>query len=167
MKPLTLGLVVAFVLVLLGRRGSPLSYERMTKSSTAQRYGVSNEAPAHLRSRLRGLAIVAGALEGVGARVTSAYRSPIVNAIIKFEQDNPGTTPDVGSLAPSASTRPHVAAIALDLGVGNAGSVASARQALTRSGFESIVTSTLDEGNHLHVQFDASALEALDDGVRI
>lgn len=156
------GLVIAalIALLLLARRGQAFSYARVIRSQTAAKYGVSNEAPPHLRPRLRGLAIVAGA---IGEPINSLYRSPIVNALVDFENENPGSTADPALITPSSSTRPHVQGRSLDL---DGPSIDACRERLRRSGFESIVTSTLDEGNHLHVQFDAAALEALDDGVR-
>lgn len=143
----------------------PLTFARMQKSGTAAAYGLDNTIPAALQARARGLAIVGGDLEALGLIVTSVYRSPVVNAVLYFIERNPGQSPDVASLPPRMTT--HAQARALDLGVRSSGlSPAELRARLEASAHAGIVSRVIDEGDHLHVEFDASALEALDDGVR-
>lgn len=165
------GLLVAGALLLLlgGRRGVPFTFKQIARSSAASLLGIDNSVPAHLHARARGLCIVAGDLRARGLIITSAYRSPMLNAAIAFMNANPGVTPDLSQIAPSSESRPHVACIALDLDrVPN--DIARTRSLMLSSPHAHAVRNEggqgLNEGNHLHVEFDAGYLESLDDGVR-
>jgi hypothetical protein len=180
-----LGKVLAGVAVLLllkgGRRGMPVSFARMESSSTARKYGLDNTIPPHLRGRARGLAIVAGRIEASGLKCTSFYRSPMVNAVLKFEQDNPGATPDPALLTPRNTK--HAQCVALDVGSNTNGVPAPEirRRIFALAGVAEFInpagaggggliefdrTGSIDPNEHVHFEFDPLALEALDDGVR-
>jgi hypothetical protein len=178
--------VLAGVLVLVllkgGRRGMPVSFARMESSSKAREYGIDNTIPVHLRGRARGLAIIAGRIEAAGLKCTSFYRAPMVNAVMHFEQNNPGVTPDLSSLAPRNTK--HAQCVALDVG-SNTNQLAAPeirRRVFALDGVREIInpngagggglvefdrTGEIDPNEHVHFEFDPLALEALDDGVRV
>lgn len=179
-----LGKLVAGALVLLvlkGRRGMPVSFARMESSSTARKYGIDNTIPEHLRGRARGLAIIAGRIEASGLKCTSFYRSPVVNAVLHFEQNNPGMTPDPLGLTPRNTK--HAQCVALDVGANTNGVPATEikRRVLALDGVAEFInpagagggaliefdpTGSIDPNEHVHFEFNPLMLEGLDDGGR-
>jgi hypothetical protein len=165
-----------------GRRGVPWTFAQLTSSSTARKYGVSNNLPPEFLSRARGLCIIAGALEEMGLEPTSGYRSPLVNALLHFEHQNPGVTPDPASIVPRIGK--HSTCRALDVG-SNTNNM-PAREIRERVLANSVIAQCIDPNGagggalrefdsdetriepneHVHFEFLISALEALDDGVR-
>lgn len=153
----------------------------MEASSTARAYGLDNTIPPELRARARGLAIVAGRIESLGLKCTSFYRSPMVNAVLKFEQTHPGETPEPSLLAPRFTA--HARCVAVDVGSNTNRTPApeikarilaepSIAHLLDRNGagggalIEFNSTGSIDANEHVHFEFFPAALEALDDGVR-
>lgn len=160
----------------------PVSFARMESSSTARKYGVDNTIPEHLRARARGLAIIAGRIEASGLKCTSFYRSPMVNALLHFEQNNPGQTPDPLSLTPRNTK--HAQCVALDVGSNTNGvsaveirrrifALASVADFINTKGagggglIEFDRAGEIDPNEHVHFEFEPLLLEGLDDGVRV
>lgn len=162
-----------------GRRGMPIPFSRLESSSTARQYGLDNTIPDHLRGRARGLAIVCGKVEAAGLKCTSFYRSPVVNAVLHFEQNNPGVTPDPESLTPRNTK--HAQCVAFDVGSNTnkmpapeirarvfalVGEFINPQGAGGGGLVEFDRTGSIDPNEHVHFECDPLKLEALDDGVR-
>lgn len=166
-----------------GGSGMPWTFAQLTSSSTARKYGVSNDLTPDLFARARGLCILAGALEEMGLKPTSGYRSPLVNALLHFDNLNPGMTADPSLIAPRIGK--HTTCRALDVG-SNTNNM-PAREIRARVLANPTIAKCIDtkgagggalrefdddeerieKNEHVHFEFLVSALEALDDGVRV
>jgi hypothetical protein len=160
----------------------PWTFAQLTSSSTARKYGVSNDVPPELAAQARGLCIIAGALEEMGLRPTSGYRSPLVNALLHFEQTNPGITPDPSLIAPRIGKHSTMRALDVGSNTNNMPAVEIRARVLANTTIAAAIDRRgagggaliefdrdpehIDPNEHVHFEFLASALVALDDGVR-
>lgn len=143
----------------------PVSFARLQESATAVRLGISNQIPAGLRQRARGLAQVVAWAEQAGWRVTSMYRAPEVTRAIYEER--------AGQSLAVGPTSVHAQARAFDTPPGARGerktvSELSARKAavMRHPKIGPLVTRAIAEGaeaewGHVHVELDSAKLEAL------
>ncbi len=161
---------ISFGVYMLVRRKqttTPWTEEMLCHSETAKRLGIDNSMPASLQRRGRGLGVIAGRLVEAGFRVNSGFRSDLVTAAIYREKAlGRDLTPDeVASLTPRNSN--HGDARALDVDRADSLKASSAEMqtyadALHSDGrFASLLTYVLVEGDHIHLEFNASALESL------
>lgn len=153
-------LALAALLFLFSRQGKTFrawTLEEIARSPSADKLGIDNSVPSHYAARAAGLGMLAGAIEALGFRVTSAYRSEALTDAIYAAK---------GQNKPYAGGGTHGACRALDVdiqaGDEGTGAIATVKTALLADPFVShYIDSTLNESDHLHVAFDANKLEEL------
>jgi hypothetical protein len=135
------------------------SFARLEKSNTAKARGIDNKIPPSLYPRAKVLGEFAQYLTDQGYRVTSGYRSHALTMAIRR-----GNNPNADDVATTESA--HTQARALDVG-GRSGAttdqaefVIIRNQLLADPFLSQYIQRALIEGNHVHIQFRASKMDA-------
>jgi hypothetical protein len=142
-------------------KGTPVDLADLSKSAVAAKYGVDNGVPNALLPEALGLVVVVGEMLDAGLPITSMYRSPVVQALVEFENANPGQTANLATLAPQGGFHTLCRAVDVDADNNDAAldrAIVKIRSLpLTRM----VLTRTLKEGNHVHCEFSRTALITL------
>lgn len=140
----------------------PFTLEEITRSGTARELGLSNQPPPELMTRVKGLCVIAGMLRDAGFRITSAYRSPEVNAAVRKENAELGLNQDVHVFGgPGDHDQARGLDIAPDPPSSDEGVIAGLQKRLLESDVSPIIVQALKEQNHVHVRLDADTLDLL------